>query len=692
MTRGVGSLLLAVVAVAGLASLVACGGNSSGAVTPPPPPPNTSGPVEIFPGTVSVPLNGNVNFTAFLPGTPAAHFSWAVGGTANGSIDANTGIYTAPASVPSPATATITATTANGSGTATINITAAQGVVVSPAGIAVPAGATQTFLAAVSGVAVTPTWQVNGTPGGDGVHGTITSGGVYTAPLTPPPGGSTTVTAVSGANSGTSSVTVVFSTSSLNGPYAFSYSGTDSGGPLAVAGRFTASPSSNPMLVGLEDYNSLKIRTPDEAQAFTGTFVVNPDGSGSATVTDAAIGGNDTWHFALTPGSQGGASPTALLVRFDAAATGSGDMDQQNPAQLSLSAFAGNYVFGLGGFDPSGKALQIAGKFKADGLGNIPVNFAVEDINDGGATNTSGGADTTLHGTFFLDAMSPGTGRGILQLINTSTQFPATLNFTFYLVDSTHLKLVENDVNAFLAGSCFAAPNTNGSFGTGVLTGRYTFTLGGASSGGQPETEGGAFAVNGAGTISGGELDRNTGGSTTLAQTLSASSYSVDPNLGRITFSLSIGSNSVAYAGYAATSGSVEIISLDPSRSEIGQALNQTSTGPVAGTFALNLRGVTSGSKTFAGENVIGGIEVNSSLDALSGSIDLNSAGSLASGVPLQNTSSITAADANGRGTASLVTTGSTFGVAYYVVNPNTLLLLGTDGSRVMLGSATAQF
>jgi hypothetical protein len=695
MIRGVGNFLCVVVAVASLASLVACSSNGNGAVSPPPPPPNTSGPVVIFPGTVSVPLSGMVDFTAFLPGVPAAHFSWSVSGTGNGSINASSGVYTAPTSVPNPATATITATdtTTSKTGTATINITAAQGVAVSPAGIAVPAGTMQAFVASVGGVVVAPTWQVNGTPGGDAIHGLISASGVYTAPLSPPPGGVTTVTAVSGANVGTSAVTVVFSSSSFSGPYAFSYGGSDSGGPLAVAGRFTANSAAG-TLNGLEDYNSLKIKTPAQAQTISGTFLVNPDGSGSATVTDPAIGGNDTWHFALTASTQGGASAHALLLRFDAAATGSGSMDQQNPAQLTLSAIVNNYAFELSGFDPGGKALQMVGKFRADGLGNIPVNFAVEDINDGG-TNTEDLPDLTLHGTFFLDPMFPGTGRGILQLINTSAQFPGTFNFTFYMVDGARLKIVENDVNAFLAGSCFSAPNTNGTFANSLLKGNYPFVLGGGTSGGAPLAEGGIMAANGSGQVTGGVLDSNNNGSIALAQMLTASNYSVDPNLGRITLALALNSSTTLnFAAYSTSSGSLEIIELDADKSTSGVGFPQTSTGPFAGTFGLNLAGVTSGSKTFAGQNVLGTIQVNSSLNAISGAIDLNNAGSVTSGVPLEtsNGTIITAADVNGRGTASLITSGTTFSVAYYVVNPATVLLLETDSSHVAVGNSIAQF
>jgi hypothetical protein len=693
MTRGVGSFLRVVTAVVGLASFAACGGGG-GAVSPPPPPPNAAGPVEIFPGTVSVPLQGQVHFTAFLPGTPAAHFTWTVSGSSNGTIDPATGIYVAPMSVPGPATATITATVTGGSttGIATINITPAQGVAISPAGIAVPAGSTQLFAATVSGASVSPTWQVNGVAGGDSAFGTITANGLYTAPLTPPPGGSTVVTAVSGANSGTAAVTVTFTSVSMNGPYAFFYSGTDSAGPLAVAGRFVANSNAG-TLSGLEDYNSLKLKTPAQAQAISGTFVVNPDGSGSATVNDPPIGGMDTWHFALTPGPQGGATQHVLLTRFDSSATGSGAMDQQSPTQLVLSSFKNNYAFGLGGFDPSGKGLQMVGKFQADGFGNIPVNFAVEDINDGGAENTASTADTTLHGTFFLDPANPGTGRGSLQLINTSTQFPGTFNFTFYMVDSTHLDIIENDLNAFLVGACFSAPNTNGSFTTTSVKGNYAFTQGGLTSGNQPLALGGVFATNGSGGIAGGILDTNTNGSASLSQMITASSYTVDPNFGRISLSLTASANTTStYAAYATSSGTLEMIGLNTTSSVSGQAFPQTSTGPVVGTFGLNLGGVTSGGKAFAGQNIIGEVQQSSSLNSITGSLDINTAGSITAAAPLLSTSSVIATDVNGRGSESLVTSGAgTFDVVFYVVNPNTALLLG-GASSVSLGVQVLQF
>ena len=133
--------------------------------------------------------------------------------------------------------------------------------------MAIAAGATQSFTATVNGAPVTATWEVNGTPGGDGLHGTIDSSGNYIAPASPPPGGSTTITAITGSGSstvsGTATVAVIFSNSSLNGAYAFSYKGNNSSGFTAVAGSFTAQGalgSTGQIFGGVEGYSRGRLK------------------------------------------------------------------------------------------------------------------------------------------------------------------------------------------------------------------------------------------------------------------------------------------------------------------------------------------------------------------------------------------------------------------------------------------------
>jgi len=89
---------------------------------------------------------------------------------------------------------------------------AAVTVSVAPAAVSVQIGVTQQFTATVSNTTNTAVdWKVNGVAGGDSTNGTITTGGLYTAPASVPNPAAVTITAVSQADStksGTATVTV----------------------------------------------------------------------------------------------------------------------------------------------------------------------------------------------------------------------------------------------------------------------------------------------------------------------------------------------------------------------------------------------------------------------------------------------------------------------------------------------------
>ena len=110
--------------------LLACGGGSSS--SPPPPPPRISvtvspNPVNnLYPSLPGAPLQTQP-FSATVNNSTNQNVTWAVtGGSANGTIDP-TGLYTAPAALPNPASVTVTATStadATKSGPATVNLLA----------------------------------------------------------------------------------------------------------------------------------------------------------------------------------------------------------------------------------------------------------------------------------------------------------------------------------------------------------------------------------------------------------------------------------------------------------------------------------------------------------------------------------------------------------------------------------------
>jgi len=555
------------------------------------------------------------------------------------------------------------------------------------------------------------TWEVNGSIGGDSVHGTIDVNGNYTAPPTPPPGGSTVVTATLGGNAGTSTVTVVYSNASLSGAYAYSYTGDDSTGFLAVAGNFAADPGTG-TLTGLEDVLDLGNLLP--GQVITGSYSIGPDGRGSVSLNAGA----EIWQIALSSNQH------AVMINFGTVgttgtATGSGTIDQQTTATPALAA--GHYVFQFSGLDSNSTGpgpLSIAGEFTSLGNGALTTSGNVVDVNDAGSAGSSSSTvdDTTLTGSFSLPV---GPTSGILTLTSTDLgeiqgTSGTTLTFDFYVVSPAHIRVIETDGNAFLSGDVYAAPTPGGAGYTAALlqTGNYPFTLGGATGSG-PYAGGGVVISNGGGTsptgtaggITGGVFDNNNGGDGLHSQsdaTIKSGSYGVDPTTGRITLS-SIATNQtsgtfnlVAYvtATDPANPNSpapVLLLETDANVIASGTAYLQSGVATPAGNFALNLTGVATSSGTE--QDILG--ELGIAGTTVTGTIDINNfeVNGQQLGLNVLNSSTIVSTDTNGRGTAAFTAAdGASFQVAYYVVDQNTVVMIETDNTRVMTGTLLKQF
>src|SRR5262249_34031322 len=143
--------------------------------------------------------------------------NWLVNGLSGGNSSVGTisssGLYTAPAAVPTTAAITITAQSSF-QPTATANASVSVlpvsiSVSISPTNASVLTGQTQQFRASLSGTSNTAVkWLVSGILGGNASVGAISAAGLYTAPSTVPTG-SVTVTAQSAANSSSSATASV---------------------------------------------------------------------------------------------------------------------------------------------------------------------------------------------------------------------------------------------------------------------------------------------------------------------------------------------------------------------------------------------------------------------------------------------------------------------------------------------------
>ena len=166
--------------------------------------------ISVNPTSMKIYAGGNAQFSATLAGVTDQTVNWSVSGP--GSIS-NSGMYSAPASLNSSTTATITASSAVVSGlqaSATVTVNP-QSISISPTSASLQPGGTKQFSASLTGVSDNSvTWSVSG-------PGSISNSGLYTAPASVTSATSATITATSNAvNSLQASATVNISASAQN--------------------------------------------------------------------------------------------------------------------------------------------------------------------------------------------------------------------------------------------------------------------------------------------------------------------------------------------------------------------------------------------------------------------------------------------------------------------------------------------
>lgn len=165
--------------------LILCGcGGGSGSSTPP----LQNASISISAPASSVNLNGTLQFTASITGSTGTAL-WSVAG--GGSIS-STGLYTAPATMPSSSSVTITAklsTDNSVSANKVITLVAPVSISISAPYDSLGVGGTLQFTATITGSSGTAVWSISSGAG------SISSSGLYTAPSTLPTNTDVTVTA-----------------------------------------------------------------------------------------------------------------------------------------------------------------------------------------------------------------------------------------------------------------------------------------------------------------------------------------------------------------------------------------------------------------------------------------------------------------------------------------------------------------
>ncbi|HEY7402319.1 MAG TPA: hypothetical protein VIB39_02270 [Candidatus Angelobacter sp.] len=446
-----------------------------------------------------------------------------------------------------------------------------------------------------------------------------------------------------------------FTNASLSGPFAFSYTGSDATGFITVAGSFQADGAGH-ITSGMQDLrNATSVAT---NVSTTGTYTVRADGRGSATLNSSA--GNSTIDFVLVASGHG------FVTRFDSNATGSGTLDQQTTSAFSNTALAGQFAFSLAGIDSVGNPLGVAGIFTSDNAGNIT---GIDDSNDSGSVITN----DPLTGT--IPVASSGRGTATINTVR------GTSTFAFYVVDTTHLKLVEIDSSLALAGDAF---RQTGPFSNASVSGPFAFTLAGADNlSVAPFATGGVLTSDGAGTITSGTQDFNDGGSLTTNVGLTGS-YSIAAN-GRGTLSIVTTAGTFTFTIYP-SSGGVLVLETDIAFLTTGTALSQSppfTAGSFNGTYGMNFTGVTPN----------GGLDSIAQFTAdgaskFTGIIDVNNAGGVTFGQPLSATFNVAS---SGRSVVTLQTPLGTQNMVFYAVSGTRAVFIELDTSVVAIGEIKHQ-
>ena len=255
--------------------------------------------------------------------------------------------------------------------------------------------------------------------------------------------------------------------SELSGNYAFLVSGYDgSGKRLITAGSLLAN--------GAGGITNAIVDTNDDGAVTSGvttsgTYVAGANGLGTI---ELGIGLN--FAFSFVPATSG-VVQSANLIEFDTANTGkegSGVLLQQTVADFTTTlATSSNYAFGLLGADGTGGRYGLAGQFAASG----GTSTGVFDSDDAGAVLS----DQPFAFTSF-SAADPVMGRGTLA---TNIGGGSGRSFSFYVVSSGQVLLVEIDSTAILGGVMLVQP---GAFGASSLTGAVFETTALSTAGSAP--------------------------------------------------------------------------------------------------------------------------------------------------------------------------------------------------------------
>lgn len=334
------------------------------------------------------------------------------------------------------------------------------------------------------------------------------------------------------------SVTVGAFGSNLKGTYVLEAAGADSSfNPYQFAGVIVLDGnggiSSGEQTVNFSDPTTgLFVAKSDTINNVGSSYFLGPDGRGTITLNpnDADIGA-ETFSLVFLSNSQAliAALPTSTLT-----ISGTGTMD----LQTATLAPTGGYAFAVSGTDVSSASpTAFAGILNIDSPNNISGKGSVADQNLAGTlASSNGNVSGTLSNPDLLGAVT-------LNLNIPGFSPTTTYQFTGYIVDNAHIRLIESDNisgtgSGSTVGIAIGQGAATGTFKSAAsFSGTYVFgVLGVDLAGTTPATftSAGVFTADGSGDLTDGYTDtslQQNGAQGTSGAQISGSfngKYSVD--------------------------------------------------------------------------------------------------------------------------------------------------------------------
>jgi hypothetical protein len=492
------------------------------------------------------------------------------------------------------------------------------------------------------------------------------------------------------------SITVNGYASILKGTYVFATQGEDPNGAFQLAGVVVLDGNGG-ITSGEQTHSDSLLSVSDAITG--GSYFIGPDGRGTLTINtaDQNIGQAGIENLSLVVLD----NTRALIQTFDnstlpvlSGEASSGTLE----LQTSTAAPTAGYAFVVGGVDIATAPVALGGVLNIDSPNAISGKGSVADENDANAgfipANTISGTLTSP------DAL------GSLKF-NLVAAFAPSIQFTGYIVNATHIKLIESDMDGTgagfgsTAGVAVAQGAATGTFtNNNAFAGTYVFKILGQDPSLLPSSLAslGKFTADASGNLNNGYNDEVLAGISVLSGTPYAVSdsftgtYALDSvqGTGRVDSTVTYTSNGQGpeLIFYLIGNGNPPLL-LDADSSSLGSGIS-VATGiaytQAASPFSFNgpfgMSFVQSNGSSLEND-ATGKVAVTGSANNLTGVIDINLSTTPSPATQLSGTF---VAPTTGRFTGTLTNSfftspNTTISVAYYPVDANNILFIETDFS-----------